>query len=268
MAATPDGRGYWLVASDGGIFSYGDAAFYGSRGGQALNKPIVGMGIERIGSRLLARGVRRRHLQLRRRRLRGLSRLRCSQQADRGHVGLVGRRGLWLVASDGGVFSYGDAVFNGSTGGLGAGRARSSPWANGAGGRRGEVAPARRRRTPAPNKSTNPTRPTAAATMEMPRASHPAPPSPHIPRRPSTELTTDDRAEGQLDVRMTSEMPKACMYVLRRWHQPARTGRLGAHWHVHEEGRHELCHGQECGQGRQGRCRPIDPPHRAPLSHA
>ena len=43
MAATPDGRGYWLVASDGGIFSYGDAAFYGSTGGIALNKPIVGM---------------------------------------------------------------------------------------------------------------------------------------------------------------------------------------------------------------------------------
>ena len=30
MAATPDGKGYWLVASDGGIFTFGDAAFYGS----------------------------------------------------------------------------------------------------------------------------------------------------------------------------------------------------------------------------------------------
>ncbi len=43
MAVTPDGGGYWLVASDGGIFSYGDAQFYGSMGGQPLNKPIVGM---------------------------------------------------------------------------------------------------------------------------------------------------------------------------------------------------------------------------------
>jgi hypothetical protein len=43
MAATPDGRGYWLVASDGGIFSYGDAQFYGSTGAMPLNKPIVGM---------------------------------------------------------------------------------------------------------------------------------------------------------------------------------------------------------------------------------
>ena len=33
MAATPDGKGYWLVASDGGIFAFGDAPFYGSTGG-------------------------------------------------------------------------------------------------------------------------------------------------------------------------------------------------------------------------------------------
>jgi len=43
MAATSDGNGYWEVASDGGIFSFGTAAFHGSMGGQALNAPIVGM---------------------------------------------------------------------------------------------------------------------------------------------------------------------------------------------------------------------------------
>jgi len=43
MAATPTGGGYWLVAADGGIFSYGDAPFHGSTGGLVLNKPIVGM---------------------------------------------------------------------------------------------------------------------------------------------------------------------------------------------------------------------------------
>ena len=32
MAATPDGKGYWLVASDGGIFSFGDAASTGPPG--------------------------------------------------------------------------------------------------------------------------------------------------------------------------------------------------------------------------------------------
>ncbi len=30
MTATPTGKGYWLVASDGGVFSFGDARFYGS----------------------------------------------------------------------------------------------------------------------------------------------------------------------------------------------------------------------------------------------
>ena len=43
MAPTPDGQGYWLVASDGGIFSYGDAQFYGSTGAIRLNQPIVAM---------------------------------------------------------------------------------------------------------------------------------------------------------------------------------------------------------------------------------
>ena len=43
MAATASKGGYWLVASDGGIFSYGDAAFHGSMGGRHLNAPIVGM---------------------------------------------------------------------------------------------------------------------------------------------------------------------------------------------------------------------------------
>jgi hypothetical protein len=31
------------VATDGGIFNYGDATFYGSTGSIALNKPVVGM---------------------------------------------------------------------------------------------------------------------------------------------------------------------------------------------------------------------------------
>jgi hypothetical protein len=33
-AASPDGQGYWEVASDGGIFRFGDAQFYGSEGGR------------------------------------------------------------------------------------------------------------------------------------------------------------------------------------------------------------------------------------------
>ena len=43
MTPTADGQGYWFVATDGGIFSYGDAAFYGSMGGKPLNQPMVAM---------------------------------------------------------------------------------------------------------------------------------------------------------------------------------------------------------------------------------
>jgi hypothetical protein len=41
MAPTPTGQGYWLFASDGGVFTYGAATFKGSAGAIMLNKPIV-----------------------------------------------------------------------------------------------------------------------------------------------------------------------------------------------------------------------------------
>ena len=86
MAATPDGKGYWLVASDGGIFSYGDAKFSGSMGGQPLNHPIVGHGRRRPDRRVLGGGGRRRHLLLRRPVLR-LDRQHAPQRAHRRHGG-------------------------------------------------------------------------------------------------------------------------------------------------------------------------------------
>ena len=52
-AGAPPG-GYFLVASDGGIFSYGDAVFRGSRGGKPLAKPIVGMATTGGGYYLVA----------------------------------------------------------------------------------------------------------------------------------------------------------------------------------------------------------------------
>jgi len=35
--------GYWLVASDGGIFAFGGATFFGSTGALVLNSPVTGM---------------------------------------------------------------------------------------------------------------------------------------------------------------------------------------------------------------------------------
>jgi N-acetylmuramoyl-L-alanine amidase len=118
MAATPDGAGYWLVGRDGGIFSYGDAQFYGSTGAIRLNAPIAGIAATPDGKGywLVASdgGI--------------------FNYGDAGFFGSAGALtlnapvvgmaathdggGYWLVASDGGIFSYGDARFAGSTGGL------------------------------------------------------------------------------------------------------------------------------------------------------
>ena len=70
------------------------------------------------GGRLLVGGLRRGHLQLRRRRLLRLGRRHPPEQADRGNGRDFDGGGYWLVAFDGGIFSYGDATFLGSTGGI------------------------------------------------------------------------------------------------------------------------------------------------------
>jgi hypothetical protein len=86
LTPTQDQGGYWLVASDGGVFSYGDASFWGSAGSLKLNAPVVGM-----ASTPYVPGA---------------------NGAPAAPAGL----GYWLVASDGGVFNYGDAGFFGSAG--------------------------------------------------------------------------------------------------------------------------------------------------------
>jgi hypothetical protein len=42
LVPDPDRSGYWLVASDGGVFAF-DAPFRGSMGGTRLNAPVTGM---------------------------------------------------------------------------------------------------------------------------------------------------------------------------------------------------------------------------------
>ena len=48
MEAAPSGQGYRLVASDGGIFTYGQAPFEGSTGALALVAPVVGMAADNV----------------------------------------------------------------------------------------------------------------------------------------------------------------------------------------------------------------------------
>ena len=119
MAATPDGKGYWLVASDGGIFAFGDAGFYGSTGGIALNQPDRGHGGHPRRQGLLAGGLRRRHLRLRRRRLLRLDGRPC-RSTSRSWAWrpppTAGATGWWPPTA--GIFAFGDAAFYGSTGGI------------------------------------------------------------------------------------------------------------------------------------------------------
>ncbi len=118
MAATPDGGGYWLVASDGGIFTFGDASFDGSTGAIHLNQPIVGMaatpdgggywlvasdgGIFTFGDASFDGSTGAIHL----------------NQPIVGMAATPDGGGYWLVASDGGIFTFGDASFDGSTGAI------------------------------------------------------------------------------------------------------------------------------------------------------
>jgi hypothetical protein len=114
MAATHDGGGYWLVASDGGIFSYGDASFYGSRGGPPLNAPIVGMAATHDGGGywFVARdgGIFSY----------GDAPFLGSMGGTPLNAPIVGMasapQGYWMVASDGGIFNFG-TTFYGSMGG-------------------------------------------------------------------------------------------------------------------------------------------------------
>src|SRR4051794_3770807 len=41
VASAPDGKGFWAVASDGGVFTAGTARFAGSMGRKPLNMPVV-----------------------------------------------------------------------------------------------------------------------------------------------------------------------------------------------------------------------------------
>ncbi|MHB8464858.1 MAG: S8 family serine peptidase [Acidimicrobiales bacterium] len=118
MAATPSGHGYWLVASDGGIFNFGDAAFYGSTGALHLNQPIVGMAATPSGHGYLLVASDGGMFAYGDAVFRGST---GSIVLNRPIVGMAPTgtgRGYWLVASDGGIFNFGDAAFHGSTGSL------------------------------------------------------------------------------------------------------------------------------------------------------
>jgi hypothetical protein len=113
----PASKGYWLGASDGGVFSYGDAQFYGSMGGRKLVAPVVGMAPtpDGRGYWMVARDGGIFSF--------GDAQFYGSMGGRKLVAPVVGMaptpdgKGYWLVAADGGIFSFGDAQFYGSMGG-------------------------------------------------------------------------------------------------------------------------------------------------------
>jgi hypothetical protein len=117
-AADAAPKGYWMVASDGGIFAFGGAKFLGSTGAIKLNMPIVGMAATPSGNGYWLVASDGGIFSF------GDAAFFGSTGALKLNKPIVGMastpsgQGYWLVASDGGVFSFGDAGFFGSTGAM------------------------------------------------------------------------------------------------------------------------------------------------------
>jgi Cu/Zn superoxide dismutase len=110
------GQGYWLVASDGGVFAFGDTRFAGSTGALRLNRPVNGMAPTPTGDGywlvaddggVFAFGDAAFH---------GSTGALTLRSPVVGMASTPTGQGYWLVAADGGVFAFGDAAFWGSTG--------------------------------------------------------------------------------------------------------------------------------------------------------
>jgi hypothetical protein len=115
-AGTPTGRGTWVADVNGSVYAFGDAPFFGSMGGQRLNRPIVGMASTPSGRGYWLVATDGGIFSF------GDASFHGSTGAMRLNQPIVGMAstpsgvGYWLVASDGGIFSFGDATFHGSTG--------------------------------------------------------------------------------------------------------------------------------------------------------
>jgi hypothetical protein len=117
MATTPSGLGYWLAAADGGVFTCGDAGFYGSEGGKPLAQPIVAMAATPSGKGYWLVAADGGVFSFGDAAFYGSE---GGKPLDAPVVGMAATpsgKGYWLVAADGGVFSFGDAGYVGSEGG-------------------------------------------------------------------------------------------------------------------------------------------------------
>jgi len=114
MASTTDGNGYWLVASDGGVFSFGDAQFFGSTGAMVLNKPVVGMASTTDGNGYWLVASDGGVFSFGDAQFFGSTGAIVLNKPVVGITSTADSGGYRMVASDGGIFDFGDAAFYGS----------------------------------------------------------------------------------------------------------------------------------------------------------
>ena len=117
LSATASGAGAWMAGIDGGVFTFGDATFFGSMGGKRLNQPIVAMTPTPTGRGYWLVASDGGIFSF------GDARFFGSMGGTPLVAPVVGMAatstgaGYWMVAADGGIFSFGDARFFGSMGG-------------------------------------------------------------------------------------------------------------------------------------------------------
>ena len=108
VAMTRDRRGGWMVAADGGVFTFGSASFFGSAGNLRLSASIVGIEPTASGHGYWLLGADGGVFSF------GDAPFLGSRPwggTDRASVAIAraGSRGYWVIRSDGAVAPYGDA---------------------------------------------------------------------------------------------------------------------------------------------------------------
>ncbi len=117
LSVTPDGRGYWIADTSGGVHTFGDAGYFGSAASLPLNGPVIAMTATPDGAGYWLLGSDGGVFSF------GDARFYGSMGGHPLNKPIVGMAatpdggGYWEVAADGGIFSFGDARFYGSMGG-------------------------------------------------------------------------------------------------------------------------------------------------------
>ena len=113
IAATPDQGGYWLLGADGGVFSYGDAHFYGSTGNPGPQQASCRHGPDPDGKEYWLVASDGGVFSYGDAHFYGSTGNLVLNKPVVGMAPAPDGKGYWLVASDGGIFAFGDAGFYG-----------------------------------------------------------------------------------------------------------------------------------------------------------